>query len=45
MRTARANLSRGIKEAKKKYTHKITTHFKDSRNAQSVWQGIQAITD
>ena len=45
MRTARANLSRGIKEAKKEYTHKITTHFKDSRNAQSLWQGIQALTD
>ncbi|KAG5266197.1 hypothetical protein AALO_G00250850 [Alosa alosa] len=45
MKTARANLSRGIKEAKKEYTHKITTHFKDSRNAQSLWQGIQALTD
>ncbi|KAG5282896.1 hypothetical protein AALO_G00035910 [Alosa alosa] len=48
MKTARANLwhqGSGIKEAKKEYTHKITTHFKDSRNAQSLWQSIQALTD
>ncbi|KAG5267420.1 hypothetical protein AALO_G00221550 [Alosa alosa] len=45
LRTARANLSQGIRKAKKDYTDKITTHFKDSRDAQSLWQGIQAITD
>lgn len=45
MRTARANLSQGIKKAKQDYTLKITAHFKDSKNAQSLWQGIQAITD
>ena len=45
MRTARTNLSRGIKKAKKDYTHKITSHFKDSKDAQSLWQGIQVITD
>ena len=45
LRTARANLSQGIRKAKKDYSDKITTHFKDSRDAQSLWQGIQAITD
>ncbi|KAI3358154.1 hypothetical protein L3Q82_003151 [Scortum barcoo] len=45
LRTARANLSRGIRKAKQDYTNKITSHFKDSKNAQSLWQGIQAITD
>ena len=38
-------LSRGIRKAKREYTNKITSHFKDSKNAQSLWQGIQAITD
>ncbi|KAI3376744.1 hypothetical protein L3Q82_000087 [Scortum barcoo] len=45
LRTVRANLSRGIRKAKQDYTNKITSHFKDSKNAQSLWQGIQAITD
>lgn len=26
-------------------THKITAHFRDSRDARSLWQGIQVITD
>uniref|UniRef100_A0A672I8N9 Reverse transcriptase domain-containing protein n=2 Tax=Salarias fasciatus TaxID=181472 RepID=A0A672I8N9_SALFA len=45
LRTARANLSRGIRKAKQDHTNKITSYFKDSKNAQSLWQGIQAITD
>lgn len=45
LRTARANLSRGIRKAEQDYTHKITSHFKDSRDSQSLWRGIQAITD
>uniref|UniRef100_A0A669CU71 Reverse transcriptase domain-containing protein n=1 Tax=Oreochromis niloticus TaxID=8128 RepID=A0A669CU71_ORENI len=45
LRTARANLSRGIRKAKQDYTHKITSHFNDSKDARSLWQGIQAITD
>lgn len=45
LKTARANLTRGIKKAKQEYTNKISTHFKDSRDAQSLWRGIQAITD
>lgn len=45
LRTARVNLSRGIRKAEQDYTHKITSHFKDSRDSQSLWRGIQAITD
>ncbi|KAM9828196.1 uncharacterized protein ACBT44_021217 [Syngnathus typhle] len=45
LRTARADLSRGIKEAKRAFSCKITAHFKDSRDAQSLWQGILIITD
>ncbi|KAJ8366183.1 hypothetical protein SKAU_G00150140 [Synaphobranchus kaupii] len=45
LRAARANLSRGIRKAKQEYTHKITCHFKDSRDTRSLWQGIQTITD
>lgn len=45
LRKARANLSSGIRKAKQEYTNKITSLFKDSKNAQSLWQGIQAITD
>ena len=45
LRTARASLSRGIRKAKQDYTKKITSHFKDSRDTRSLWQGIQSITD
>ena len=45
LRTARANLSRGIREAKRNYMAKVTDHFKDTRDAWSLWQGIQTITD
>ena len=45
LRTARASLSRGIGRAKQDYSKKITSHFKDSRDTRSLWQGIQTITD
>ncbi len=45
LKTARANLSRGIKNAKRSYAQKINNHFTDSRDTQSLWQAIQTITD
>nr|XP_049579070.1 uncharacterized protein LOC125970585 [Syngnathus scovelli] len=45
LRTARADLSRGIKEAKKAFSCKVSTHFKDSKDARSLWRGIQTFTD
>ncbi|GCC22652.1 hypothetical protein chiPu_0001040 [Chiloscyllium punctatum] len=43
--TARANLTRVIKEAKRVYTQRIHSHFRDSGDTQSMWKGIQAITN
>ncbi len=45
LKTARANLSRGIKNAKRSYAQKNTDYFTDSRDTRSLWQGIQTITD
>ncbi len=45
LKTARANLSRGIREAKRQYSRRIAHRFSDSRDTQSLWQGIQTITD
>ncbi len=45
LKTARANLSRGIKNAKRLYGSKINNHFTNSRDTRSLWQGIQTITD
>ncbi len=45
LKTARANLSRGIREAKRQYSRKIAHRFSDSRDTRSLWQGIQTITD
>ncbi len=45
LKTARANLSRGIREAKRKYSRRIAHRFSDSRDTRSLWQGIQTITD
>ncbi len=45
LKTARANLSRGIKNAKRSYGNKINNHFTNSRDTRSLWQGIQTITD
>ncbi len=45
LKTARANLSRGIKNAKQSHAQKINNHFTDSRDTRSLWQAIQTITD
>ncbi len=45
LKTARANLSRGIREAKRQYSRRIAHRFSDSRDTRSLWQGIQIITD
>ncbi len=45
LKTARANLSRGIKNAKRLYGNKINNQFTNSRDTRSLWQGIQTITD
>ncbi len=45
LRTARANLSRGIREANRQYSRRIAHRFSDSRDTRSLWQGIQTITD
>lgn len=44
-RTARNNLARVIRRAKRKHTVRISDNFDDSRNPTHLWQGIQAITD
>ncbi|KAL0153373.1 hypothetical protein M9458_051292 [Cirrhinus mrigala] len=45
LKTARANLSHGIREAKRQYSRGISHRFKDSRDTRSLWRGIQTITD
>ncbi len=45
LKTARANLSRGIREAKRQYSRRIAHRFSDSRDTRSLWQGIQTIMD
>ncbi len=45
LKTARANLSCGIKNAKRSYAQKINNYFTDSRDTRSLWQAIQTITD
>ncbi len=45
LKTARANLSRGIREAKRQYSRRIAHRFSDNRDTRSLWQGIQTITD
>ncbi|KAK2868546.1 hypothetical protein Q7C36_000417 [Tachysurus vachellii] len=42
--TSRANLKRGIKEAKHCYKRKIEEHFSNS-DPRRMWQGIQAMSD
>ncbi|XP_076862714.1 nuclear respiratory factor 1 isoform X2 [Brachyhypopomus gauderio] len=44
LKTARANLSRGIREAKRQYSKRISLRFSDSRDTWNLWQGIQTIT-
>src|SRR4029434_4195437 len=43
-RTARANLRRGIREAKTAYKRRIEDQF-SSNNIRQVWQGVQHITN
>uniref|UniRef100_A0A3B1K914 Reverse transcriptase domain-containing protein n=1 Tax=Astyanax mexicanus TaxID=7994 RepID=A0A3B1K914_ASTMX len=45
LRTARAKLSRGIREAKRTYAKKIPAHFQDTTDTRRMWQGIQTITN
>ncbi len=45
LKTARTNLSCGIKNAKRSYAQKINNHFTDNRDTRSLWQAIQTITD
>ena len=45
LRTARANLSRGIREAKRPYSRRIAHRFSDSRDSRSLWRGLQSIMD
>ncbi|MCJ8748315.1 hypothetical protein PDJAM_G00163390 [Pangasius djambal] len=45
LRTARAELSRAIREAKRAHAKKIHSHFQDSGDTRRMWQGIQAITN
>ncbi|KAI5607669.1 hypothetical protein C0J50_6989, partial [Silurus asotus] len=45
LKTARAKLSRGIREAKRAHAKRIHGHFQDSGDTRRMWQGIQAITN
>ncbi len=45
LKTARAYLSCGFKNAKRSHAQKINNHFTDSRDTRSLWQAIQTITD
>ncbi|KAI5099333.1 proline-rich protein 12 isoform X1 [Silurus meridionalis] len=45
LKTARAKLSRAIREAKRAHAKKIHDHFQDSGDTRRMWQGIQVITN
>lgn len=45
LRTAQANLSSGIRKAKKRYSRRIANHFSDSRDTRRLWRGLQTIRD
>uniref|UniRef100_A0A3P9LR30 Reverse transcriptase domain-containing protein n=1 Tax=Oryzias latipes TaxID=8090 RepID=A0A3P9LR30_ORYLA len=45
LRTARANLSRGIRVAKREHSRKVADRFSDSGDTRNLWRGIQTITD
>ncbi|KAL0149801.1 hypothetical protein M9458_054849 [Cirrhinus mrigala] len=45
LKMARANLSRGIREAKRQYSRGLAHRFNHSRDTRSLWRGIQTITD
>lgn len=42
--TARANLNRGVRTAKRVYGQKIQAHFTDTKDPKRLWQGIQPVT-
>ncbi|KAI5090364.1 gastrula zinc finger protein XlCGF28.1-like [Silurus meridionalis] len=44
LKTARAKLSRAIREAKGAHAKRIHGHFQDSGDTRRMWHGIQAIT-
>lgn len=41
---ARANLKRGIRQAKRDYRRRIEDHL-ESNNSRQVWQGVQHLTN
>ncbi|KAK3506482.1 hypothetical protein QTP70_001798 [Hemibagrus guttatus] len=43
LRTARAKLSRAIREAKRTHSQRIHGHFQSSGDTPHMWQGIQSI--
>ncbi|KAK3548823.1 hypothetical protein QTP70_020713 [Hemibagrus guttatus] len=45
LRTARAKLSRAIREAKCTHSQRIHGHFQSSGDTRCMWQGIQSITN
>ncbi|KAI5629763.1 gastrula zinc finger protein XlCGF28.1-like [Silurus asotus] len=45
LKTARAKLSRAIREAKRTHAKKNHNHFQDSGDTRRMWKGIQAITN
>lgn len=45
LKTARTNLSHGIRKAKQQYAKKINYIFSDSKDTRTLWQAIQTITD
>ncbi|KAK3553915.1 hypothetical protein QTP70_015300 [Hemibagrus guttatus] len=45
LKTARAKLSRVIREAKSAHALRIHGHFQNSGHSRRMWQGIQAITN
>ncbi|KAI5085387.1 hypothetical protein C0J45_23135, partial [Silurus meridionalis] len=45
LKTARAKLSRAIREAKCTHAKKIHKHLQDSGDTRCMWQGIQVITN
>lgn len=45
LRTARTNLSRGIRSAKRRYSMKVADHFNNSKDTRNLRRGIQTITD
>ncbi len=45
LKTARANLSHGIKKVKHQYAKKINNNFSHRKDTRTLWQAIQTITD